>query len=53
MTTKADEVGSPLQSLFDEMYEEMLAEECKSEKQKALKRRMRKLKLRLVQGGKS
>ncbi len=40
-----------LEALFNEMYEEQLTAECKTEKQKEVRRRMRKLKLRLVEGG--
>lgn len=40
-----------LKGLFDEIYEEQLAAECKTEKEKEVRRRMRKLKLRVVEGG--
>lgn len=47
-----NKVLGPIGSLFDELYEEQMTAEGRTEKQKAILRRMRALKLRVVEGGK-
>lgn len=44
--------STPLQDLFNELYEEQMEADKRTEKQKAILRRMRALKLRVVEGGK-